>query len=79
MAALYAIKPLCPRMDLGEVVYLPRRLSSGLQKRPEPTFAYRTQDRLDLVKRGRVDGPPDLAVENIVSPDSVETRLRQKA
>jgi Uma2 family endonuclease len=35
------------------------------------------KDRLHLVKPGRVDGPPDLAVE-VVSPDSVERDYAKK-
>ncbi|HEY7311690.1 MAG TPA: Uma2 family endonuclease [Gemmataceae bacterium] len=38
---------------------------------PEPDIAFVRTDRLHLVKRGYVEGAPDLAVE-IVSPDSVE-------
>ena len=45
------------------------RLDEG--QGPEPDLAFVRHDRLHLVKRGFVDGPPDLAVE-IVSPDSVE-------
>jgi Uma2 family endonuclease len=38
---------------------------------PEPDIAFVRTKRLNLVQRGFVDGPPDLALE-IVSPDSVE-------
>jgi len=38
---------------------------------PEPDLAFVAADRLDLVRRGGVDGAPDLAVE-IVSPESVD-------
>jgi Uma2 family endonuclease len=38
---------------------------------PEPDLAFVRTDRLQIVERGFVDGPPDLAIE-IVSPDSVE-------
>ncbi|MHB1423274.1 MAG: Uma2 family endonuclease [Gemmataceae bacterium] len=37
----------------------------------EPDIAFVRTERLHLVQRGFVDGPPDLAVE-IVSPDSIE-------
>jgi Uma2 family endonuclease len=37
---------------------------------PEPDLAFVATARLHLVRRGRVDGPPDLAIE-IVSPESV--------
>lgn len=38
---------------------------------PEPDIAFVRADRLHIVQRGFVDGPPDLAIE-IVSPDSIE-------
>lgn len=38
---------------------------------PEPDIAFVRTDRLHIVQRGFVDGPPDLAIE-IVSPDSIE-------
>jgi Uma2 family endonuclease len=38
---------------------------------PEPDIAFVSKNRLNIVERGFVDGPPDLAVE-IVSPESVE-------
>jgi Uma2 family endonuclease len=38
---------------------------------PEPDIAFVRTDRLHIVERGFVDGPPDLAIE-IVSPDSIE-------
>jgi Uma2 family endonuclease len=38
---------------------------------PEPDVAFLRADQSHRIHRGRVDGPPDLAVE-IVSPDSVE-------
>jgi len=38
---------------------------------PEPDIAFVLTEHLDRVKRGRVEGPADLAVE-IVSPESVE-------
>jgi Uma2 family endonuclease len=38
---------------------------------PEPDLAFVHTEHLSRVKRGRVEGPADLAVE-IVSPDSVE-------
>ncbi len=65
------------RMDLGEVFF--SRVAFRLDSRngPEPDIAFVRKDRLNLVKRGRVDGPPDLAVE-IVSPDSVERDYGKK-
>ncbi|MCC6421796.1 MAG: Uma2 family endonuclease [Gemmataceae bacterium] len=44
---------------------------------PEPDIAFVRGDRVHLIKRGRVEDPPDLAVE-IVSPDSVERDYEQK-
>lgn len=38
---------------------------------PEPDIAFVRADRLHIVQRGFVNGPPDLALE-IVSPDSIE-------
>ena len=38
---------------------------------PEPDVAFVARERLQIVERGFVDGPPDIAME-IVSPDSVE-------
>jgi Uma2 family endonuclease len=38
---------------------------------PEPDVAFVAKERLYIVERGFIDGPPDIAVE-IVSPDSVE-------
>jgi len=44
---------------------------------PEPDIAFVRTDRLHLVKRGYVDGPPDLAIE-IVSPESMERDYVEK-
>ncbi len=44
---------------------------------PEPDVAFVRTDRLHLVHRGFVAGPPDLAVE-IVSPDSIDRDYRKK-
>ncbi|MEX2142499.1 MAG: Uma2 family endonuclease [Pirellulales bacterium] len=38
---------------------------------PEPDVAFVAKERLRIVERGFVDGPPDIAVE-IVSPDSAQ-------
>ena len=38
---------------------------------PEPDAAFVAKERLPIVERGFVNGPPDIAVE-IVSPESVE-------
>jgi Uma2 family endonuclease len=44
---------------------------------PEPDLGFVRTDRLHLVHRGFVEGPPDLAVE-IVSPDSIDRDYRSK-
>lgn len=44
---------------------------------PEPDIAFVRQNRLHLVKRGYVEGAPDLAIE-IVSPESVERDYETK-
>jgi Uma2 family endonuclease len=44
---------------------------------PEPDIGFIRRDRLHLVKRGYVKGPPDLAME-IVSPESVERDYEKK-
>jgi Uma2 family endonuclease len=65
------------KRDLGKV-YVSRvayRLDN--KNSPEPDIAFVRKERLHLVQRGRVDGPPDLAVE-IVSPDSVDRDYRDK-
>jgi Uma2 family endonuclease len=44
---------------------------------PEPDISFVRKDRLHLVKRGHVKGPPNLAME-IVSPESVERDYEKK-
>ena len=44
---------------------------------PEPDVAFIRGDRTNLVRRGFVNGPPDLAIE-IVSPESVERDYETK-
>jgi Uma2 family endonuclease len=44
---------------------------------PEPDIAFVRRDHMDRVTRGRVHGPPDLAIE-IVSPESVERDYEKK-
>ena len=44
---------------------------------PEPDIGYVGKKRLKQVKRGHVQGPPDLAIE-IVSPESVERDYEKK-
>jgi Uma2 family endonuclease len=62
---------------LGEVFV--SRVAFRLDDRngPEPDLAFVRKNRLHLVKRGYVNGPPDLGVE-IVSPDSVQRDYKDK-
>jgi Uma2 family endonuclease len=60
------------RVTINKVAY---RLSE--RTAPEPDLAFVRADRLDLVRRGYVDGAPDLAVE-FVSPESVERDYEDK-
>jgi Uma2 family endonuclease len=57
--------------ELGEVYG--SRVAFRLEEyqSPEPDIAFVRTDRLQIVQRGFVEGPPDLAIE-IVSPDSIE-------
>jgi Uma2 family endonuclease len=57
--------------DLGQVFVTRVAFRLDDKNAPEPDIAFVRKDRLHLVKRGWVDGAPDLAAE-IVSPDSVE-------
>lgn len=68
---LRLISDFVEERELGEV--FASRVAFRLEEHhgPEPDIAFVQTDRLHLVKRGYVDGAPDLAVE-IVSPDSVE-------
>lgn len=49
----------------------------GEHESPEPDVAVVLSHRLHLLKRGHVDGPPDLVIE-IVSPDSVHRDYEDK-
>jgi Uma2 family endonuclease len=44
---------------------------------PEPDLAFVRADRLGIIRRGYIEGPPDLAVE-LVSPDSVTRDYEDK-
>jgi Uma2 family endonuclease len=63
--------------DLGKVFASRVAFRLDDTNSPEPDIGFIRKDRLQLVKRGRIDGPPDLAVE-IVSPDSVERDYGKK-
>jgi Uma2 family endonuclease len=65
------------KKDLGKV-YI-NRVAFRLNdlNAPEPDIGFIRNGRLAAVKRGFVQGPPDLAVE-VVSPDSVERDYEKK-
>lgn len=44
---------------------------------PEPDLAFVSKKHIDRLKRGYVDGPPDLAIE-VISPDSIERDYENK-
>ncbi|HZV03527.1 MAG TPA: Uma2 family endonuclease [Gemmataceae bacterium] len=63
--------------ELGEVFGSRVAFRMDEPQGPEPDIAFVRTERLHLVKRGYVEGPPDLAIE-IVSPDSVDRDYVQK-
>ena len=60
------------RLTINKVAY---RLSA--RNAPEPDLAFVRTERLGIMKKGYVDGAPDLAVE-IVAPDSVTRDYEDK-
>lgn len=64
-------------MDLGKIFGSRVAFRLGGKSGPEPDIGFVRTERLALVCRGYVDGPPDLAVE-IVSPESVERDYQKK-
>jgi Uma2 family endonuclease len=63
--------------ELGNVYGSRVAFRLGERQAPEPDIAVVLKERTHLVKRGYVDGPPDLAIE-IVSPESVERDYEKK-
>jgi Uma2 family endonuclease len=63
--------------DLGQVFGSRVAFKIDETNGPEPDIAFVAKARASLIKRGRVEGPPDLAIE-IVSPESVERDYLQK-
>lgn len=63
--------------DLGKIYGSRVAFRLDENNSPEPDIGFVKKKRLRHVKRGRVDGPPDLAVE-IVSPESVERDYKKK-
>lgn len=61
----------------GEVFGYRIAFRLGLTEGPEPDLGYVQGNRLHLVGKTYVDGPPDLAIE-IVSPDSIERDYKKK-
>lgn len=75
---LYTLMSVFARQkDLGQVYVSRVAFRLDQWNGPEPDIAFVCKDRLHRVKRGRVEGAPDLAVE-IVSPDSVERDYGKK-
>jgi Uma2 family endonuclease len=58
-------------LDLGQVFGSRVAFRFSNTESPEPDLAVVLKNRLHLVRRGHVEGGPDLAIE-IVSPDSVD-------
>jgi Uma2 family endonuclease len=63
--------------ELGKVYGSRVAFRLGERQAPEPDVAVVLKERAHLIKRGYVEGPPDLAVE-IVSPESVERDYEKK-
>jgi Uma2 family endonuclease len=63
--------------DLGKVYGSRVAFRLDDENSPEPDIAFVRKDRLHLVQRGYVDGPPDLAIE-IVSPESIDRDYETK-
>ncbi|HEY3242122.1 MAG TPA: Uma2 family endonuclease [Phycisphaerae bacterium] len=59
------------RTDLGRLTVDRVAYWLGERQGPEPDIGIVLSERVGLVKRGYVDGPPDVAIE-IVSPESIE-------
>jgi len=74
---LVLMRTYARRKDLGKVFVSRVAFRLDDKNGPEPDIAFVRKDRLHLVKRGRVEGAPDLAVE-IVSPDSIERDYGKK-
>jgi Uma2 family endonuclease len=75
---LYSLTLLfAQRRKLGKVYHSRVAFRIGEHQGPEPDIAFVRKDRLELVRRGFVDGPPDLAIE-VVSPESIERDYEKK-
>src|SRR5438477_637029 len=69
---LYCDERLLGRVTVNKVAY---RLTPSTA--PEPDIAFVSIARSEILRRGYVDGPPDVAIE-FVSPDSVDRGYEQK-
>jgi Uma2 family endonuclease len=63
--------------DLGRVYGSRVAFRLAPKEGPEPDIGFVRKNRLHLIQRGFVDGPPDLAIE-IVSPESVDRDYKAK-
>jgi Uma2 family endonuclease len=63
--------------DLGQVFVSRVAFRLGESQAPEPDVAFLRKDQLHRVRRGYIEGPPDLALE-IVSPDSIDRDYKEK-
>ena len=63
--------------DLGEMFGFRIAFRLDDTNSPEPDIAFVQKSRLSLVKRGFIDGFPDVAIE-IVSPESIERDYKKK-
>jgi Uma2 family endonuclease len=71
------LHPFVRRKQLGRVLGSRVAFRLGERSGPEPDIAIVRADRLHLVHRGYVDGPPDMAIE-VVSPESVDRDYKDK-
>lgn len=65
------------RRGLGRVTISRVAYRLAPRQGPEPDVAFVAAARANIVRKGYVEGPPDLAIE-IVSPDSVDRDYEQK-
>jgi Uma2 family endonuclease len=71
------IHDVAEEKEAGQVYVLRVAFRLDDHNGPEPDIAFVKKEHLDRVKRGYVEGPPDLAIE-IVSPESVERDYEKK-
>jgi Uma2 family endonuclease len=71
------LRTVIRRRQLGRLLIERVAYRLGETTGPEPDLAFVRTDRLALIKKGYVDGPPDLAVE-IVSNSSAERDYEDK-